>query len=106
MTRYVLCLTTIGSVRDGEKIARHLVQKKLAACVNVVSGAISFYFWKKKFCRDREALLFIKTIRSKLPRVESELHTVHPYELPEFIVLPISSGSHRYLKWLASAIKA
>ena len=93
-------------MRDGEKIARQLVKKKLVACVNVIPGVASFYYWKKKFCRDREVLLVIKTIRSKLSLLEKELHKIHPYELQEFIALPISGGSRRYLKWIESGVKA
>jgi len=102
----LLCLTTVSSFKTGEKIARHLVRKKLAACVNVIPGAVSFYHWKKKLCRSAEAILFIKTNRSTVALLEKELHKIHPYELPEFVILPISGGSRRYLKWIEDSLKA
>lgn len=105
MPQQVICLTTVGSRRDGEKIARRLVRKKLAACVSVIPSAISFYHWKKKPCRDREAVLLIKTTKGRLKALEGELRRIHPYELPEFIVLPIIGGSRRYLRWLAAGVK-
>lgn len=100
----VVCLTTVGSLRDGEKIARYLAQKRLAACVNIIPGVVSFYRWKKKLCRDREVVLLIKTTKSRLPSLQKELHRLHPYELPEFIVLSIIKGSRRYLQWIQSCI--
>lgn len=105
MTSFVTCLTTVGSQRDGERIARRLVEKRLAACVNVIPAAISFYHWKKKLCRDKETILIIKTVRTKISSLERELHKIHPYELPEFIVLPIAKGSRRYLRWIRENVK-
>ncbi len=102
---YTVCLTTVGKRRDAQKIARHLVKKKLAACVNLIPGAVSFYFWKGKFCRDREVLLLMKTTASGCRRLERELKKVHPYKLPEFVALPISHGSGRYLRWIRAAVK-
>ena len=105
LTRHIICLTTAGSLQDGEKIARRLVEKRLAACVNVLPGAVSFYHWKKKLCRDKEAILVIKTVRTKISSLEKDLHKIHPYELPEFIVLPIAEGSRRYLRWIRENVK-
>jgi periplasmic divalent cation tolerance protein len=106
MPRAVVCLTTVGSRRDGEKIARYLVTKKLVACVNILPGALSLYIWKKKLCRDREVLLLIKTIPKKVPALEAALRKIHPYELPEFLVLPVLGGSRKYLKWLLEGVKS
>jgi periplasmic divalent cation tolerance protein len=105
MSRYVACLTTFGSPRDAEKAARRLVRKKLVACANLLPGVVSFFFWKSRFCRDREVLLIMKTTSSKIPSLEKELHQIHPYELPELIVLPIVGGSRRYLNWLAGGVR-
>lgn len=105
MPKYVLCLTTVGSRKSAEKIAEHLVSKKCVACVSVVPGITSFYFWKKKLCREGETQLVMKTLSGKLKKLEKELNLVHPYELPEFVVLPILKGSADYLKWLERAVK-
>jgi len=106
LTKQIICLTTVGSLQDGEKIARRLVEKRLAACVNILPGAVSFYHWKKKLCREKEVILMIKTTRRARTQLERELHRIHPYELPEFVVLPIVGGSRRYLKWLLGEGKA
>jgi periplasmic divalent cation tolerance protein len=105
MASFVTCLTTVGSQRIGERIARRLVERRLAACVNVVPGVVSFYHWKKKLCRETEVILMMKTTKSKIPSLEKELRHIHPYELPEFIVLPIIKGSTDYLKWLETEVK-
>src|SRR3989338_6932420 len=96
----MVCLTATSSRREGEKIARELVGKRLASCVNLVSGVTSFYRWKGKFCRDTEVVLLIKTTGSKVPMVEKTLRQIHSYEPPEFVVLPIVGGSRRYLDWV------
>lgn len=102
--KFILCLTTVGKLSQGEKIARHLVRKRLAACVNVLPGVVSFYHWKKNLCRDREALLVIKTTAAKVRSLEQELRKIHPYELPEFVILPIIGGSQKYLKWVKGSV--
>ena len=106
MSEFVICLTTVGSRRDAEKIARRLVREKLAACVNLLPGALSFYHWKKKLRRDREVVLIMKTAASKISSLEKELQKIHPYDLPEFVVLPMIGGSRRYLNWLKGEIRS
>ncbi len=98
----VVCLTTTASRQSGEKIANHLVRNRYAACVNIVPGLTSVYYWKKKLCCEPEVLLIIKTLASRVSSVEKALKKIHPYELPEFIVLPIVKGSRAYLDWIAS----
>ncbi len=105
MLKTVVCLTTVGKRKDAERIARRLVAGKFAACVNVVAGLVSHYRWKGKICRDAEFLLVMKTAASKVKRLEKELRTIHPYELPEFVVLPIAGGSSRYLKWILEGVR-
>jgi periplasmic divalent cation tolerance protein len=100
----VVCLTTVATKRQAEKIARGLLEKRLVACINIIPGALSFYHWNKKLCRDSELILILKTTRSKVSALEKELHRLHPYELPEWIVLPTTGGSRRYLKWLRSEV--
>jgi len=97
----VVCLTTVAKKRDAEKIAAHLVERRLAACVQIVPGLTSHYRWKGKVRRDREFLLVMKTKASKTKVLEMEMAKVHPYELPEFVVWPLKAGSARYLAWIA-----
>lgn len=87
------------------KIARAVVQKRLAACVNVVRSPVeSFYTWKGKLESAHEHLLLIKTTAARLPQLEREVKRLHTYDVPEFIALPITEGSRDYLFWLTEAI--
>jgi periplasmic divalent cation tolerance protein len=87
------------------KIARAVVQKRLAACVNVVrSPAESFYTWKGKLESAREHLLVIKTTAKRLPQLEREVLRLHSYDIPEFIALPLVAGSSKYLSWLSQSV--
>ncbi len=102
MKEFRLVLTTVPNEEVGRRIARTLVEERLAACVNVSPAVTSFYWWDKKLVEDRELILLIKTKALLLERLESRLKELHPYEVPEFIALPIASGSRDYLGWLAA----
>jgi periplasmic divalent cation tolerance protein len=100
-----LVLATCGTLTEGRLIARSVVSKRLAACVNVVlSPADSYYTWKGKLERAREYLLVIKTTAKRLTELEKEVKRLHTYDLPEFLALPISAGSNRYLSWLEASV--
>jgi periplasmic divalent cation tolerance protein len=81
-------------------LARALVESRLAACVNILSGARSIYYWQGKVCDEEEALLVIKTRSGLLEELTKTILTLHPYEVPEVIAVPIVGGSPSYLKWL------
>jgi periplasmic divalent cation tolerance protein len=102
MTDVVLILTTMPDDPRSDEVARTLVDERLAACVNVHGPMMSTYRWKGKVECDRERQLIIKTTRDRVSALESRLRSLHPYELPEFIVVPVESGSEAYLKWVAS----
>ncbi|MEL9990446.1 MAG: divalent-cation tolerance protein CutA [Thermoproteus sp.] len=89
---------------EGEKIAQFLVERKLAACVNIAQ-VDSIYRWEGRVERDREALLIIKTRAERLPELIRELKSVHPYKVPEIIALPIVDGNPDYLRWLEEATR-
>jgi len=97
----VLFCTT--SLEESEKIARILVEERLAACVNV-ADVNSYFRWKKEFFKDREALLIIKTEKSKVNRINERIREVHSYELPEIIALPIVAGYDKYLAWIDESV--
>ena len=98
-----LALVTCPSLGEARKIARAVVGKHLAACVNIHSAKVeSIYHWKGKVETAREHLLLIKTTARRIKALEREVLRLHSYETPEFLVLPISSGSHAYLRWLAT----
>lgn len=81
-------------------MAQELVSRRLAACVNVVPGVRSFYWWKDRVQVDNEVLLIIKTRVELLPQLEAALRELHSYEVPEFVVVPITDGSAAYLNWI------
>jgi periplasmic divalent cation tolerance protein len=94
-------LVTCGTREEARRIARSVVRKRLAACVNLVPLPLeSVYRWKGRVERAKEFLLVIKTIAGKLARLEKLVVVLHSYELPEFLVLDIAGGSAGYLKWL------
>jgi len=97
----VIVLTTIATSTDGEALARTLVAERLAACVNLLPEMRSIYQWKGELTADRERQLIIKTTEARLDALRARLHQLHPYEVPEFLVLPITGGSIEYLRWLA-----
>ncbi len=104
MTDKLLVLTTAGSEAEARKIAEALVERKLAACVNIVPGVHSVYRWEGKVEGAEEYLLLIKTSKSREEQVGSAIRELHSYELPECIAIPIESGSEEYLKWLGDSV--
>ena len=106
MTDRVVVLSTVATPEDAERIARALVERGLAACVNVVPGVTSFYRWKGKLEKDEERLLVIKTRTERLPALQEALVSLHPYEVPEAIALPIEGGHEPYLRWLDENVNA
>jgi periplasmic divalent cation tolerance protein len=100
---YVIVLTTIGLDVDPALLGRQLVEERLAACVNVLPEMDSFFRWRGAVERDQERQVIIKTQAARLTALERRLHDLHPYELPEFLVIPIRQGSEGYLKWLSSS---
>lgn len=105
MTDKVVVYTTCGNITEAESIARNLIDNRLAACVNVVPGLLSYYRWQGKVENDAELLLMIKTAGSLIDEVRNALETLHSYDLPEMIVLPIIGGSPNYLEWLEQEVQ-
>jgi periplasmic divalent cation tolerance protein len=101
-TKFRLVLVTCGSLPEARKIARAVVEKHFAACVNIFTLPVeSLYTWKGKLERAREHLLLIKTTAKRVNALEREVLRLHSYDAPEFLVLPIAAGSRAYLRWLA-----
>lgn len=100
----VVAFSTVASPEDAERVARALVEERLAACVNVVPGLVSYYRWKGRVERDDELLLVIKTARPRVEAMRARLVELHPYEVPELIVLPVQGGHPPYLAWLAESV--
>jgi len=99
-TDKVVVLITTSSEEEAHKIAELLVNKKKAACVNIVPRVDSLFWWKDKLDSARESLLLVKTKASLFPDILKLVKRMHSYEVPEIIALPIIDGSEDYLKWL------
>lgn len=102
MEDFILILVTASSEEEAKKIAQSLVEKRLAACVNIIKDVQSVFRWKGKISDEKELLLIIKTRKKLYKNVEEEIKTLHAYEVPEIIALPIISGSKDYLYWIDS----
>jgi periplasmic divalent cation tolerance protein len=103
---HVIVLTTIGLDVDPASLGRALVEERLAACVNVLPEMDSFFRWRGAVERDQERQVLIKTTVARLPELERRLHELHPYELPEFLVLSVRQGSEAFLRWVTASTSA
>jgi periplasmic divalent cation tolerance protein len=100
MTDKIVVLSTAGSQEEAHRLATHLVEKRAAACVNILPAVQSIYRWKRAVEDAQEWLLIIKTRRPLLPALKRELRAVHSYEVPEMIALPVVDGLEEYLNWI------
>ena len=101
--KYRVVLVTAPKITVARKLAKLVLEERLAACVNIVRGVESHYWWEGKVCRDAEVLLVMKTAKARLKALEEQVLAAHPYDMPEFVVLPIESGSKRYLDWISTS---
>lgn len=102
--QYGIVLTTVASEKQGKAIAEVLLTEKLAACINIFPIE-SLYIWQDKINQDREWQLIIKTRLKLLPEITAKIQSIHDYEVPEIIALPIINGENSYLQWLANSVK-
>ena len=105
MTDKRIVLSTAGSEEEARRIARHLVENRLAACVNIVPRIESVYRWKDKVESGAEWLLLIKTSAGRFAEVQAAIRTLHSYELPECVVVNVEDGSAEYLEWLGESVE-
>ena len=106
MTEYIQVLTTVENKADAEKIAKNLVEKRIAACVQIIGPLTSYFQWQGKLDSAQEYLCLIKSRADLFPALEAEIKSMHPYEVPEILATPITKGGKDYLNWLASELKA
>ena len=104
MTNKRIVLSTAGSEEEARKLAQALVERRLAACVNVVGPIQSVYRWKGAVESAPEHLLVIKTTAAAFPRVRDAIRELHSYELPECVMLSVDAGSEDYLKWIGESV--
>ncbi|HEY3571035.1 MAG TPA: divalent-cation tolerance protein CutA [Thermoanaerobaculia bacterium] len=102
--RAIVVLTTVGTEEQAYLIAREIVARRQAACVNVVPGIRSIYRWKGKICKDGELMLIVKTLESELVGVQDTIRELHSYELPEILSFNVSYGEPRFLEWIAGSV--
>ena len=100
----MIVLTTCGNDEDAASLARALVERREAACVNAVSQVASTYRWKGELQQDQETLLIIKTTAARLSAVERTVRELSKYELPELIALPVAAGGADYLQWIRESV--
>jgi periplasmic divalent cation tolerance protein len=99
-----LVLTTAANPDDARRLARTLVEERLAACATLIPAAESIYRWEGRIESAAETLLLLKTAPDQLAALQARLHELHPYDTPEFLVLPVEAGSDRYLAWLHACL--
>ena len=102
---YYLFLVTVPTIDEGQKIARNLVESKLAACVNIIKNISSIFRWKGEIEEDSEHLLLIKTTEEKSDLLIQKINEIHSYSEPECIGIKIEKGSETYLKWIKESVK-
>ncbi len=102
---YVVLLITASNIEEANKIAEVLLNQRKAACVNIVPGVSSLFWWQDKLDSAQESLLIVKTKASLLPEVISLVKGVHSYDVPEIIALPIVGGNQDYLEWIDKEVK-
>ncbi len=100
MTDKRILLVTVPDRETGERTAHRLLEKRIAACVQVLPGIESFYHWEGKLERSEELLLIIKTKDSLMAEVEREVRSIHPYKVPQIVAVPILWGHKPYMAWI------
>ncbi len=101
--KFAIALVSVPDMKTARALARAALQGRLIACANLIPKMESHYWWRGKIESGAEVLLILKTQKVRLPALEKLILAKHPYETPEFLVLPLSAGNQRYLDWLAKS---
>jgi periplasmic divalent cation tolerance protein len=104
MSDALVVLTTVARAEDAEYIAREMVERRLAACVNLLPPVTSVYRWQGEVTREQEHLLLMKTHKDRFEALRARLVEIHPYETPEVIALPVVAGHAAYLQWIDESL--
>ena len=105
MVNYIVILVTTKDTKQAQSIANGLLQDKLVACANIVGGVRSLFWWQGRIDSAKEVLLVLKTKKGSFKKVAARVKTLHSYQNPEIIALPIATGSRDYLKWIDASLK-
>lgn len=100
----IVVVTTVGTEEQANLIAREIVARRQAACVNILPGVRSFYRWKGKICQDGELLLIAKTLEEEFEALAETIRELHTYDLPEILAFAVTRGSEDFLGWIASSV--
>jgi periplasmic divalent cation tolerance protein len=101
---YIVVFITVNDTEEAQKIAKALVKRRQAACVNIMPGVTSHFWWKDKLDTAAECLVIAKSKESLLPEIIKSVRKIHSYSIPEIIALPIIDGSREYLEWIDSEV--
>jgi len=104
VTNKVVVLVTAGKLAEAKRIAKHLIEERLAACVNITPPVRSIYRWEGRIAQDQEVLMIIKSTRELFPELKAAVSKHHSYKIPEVLCLPIVDGSEEYLEWMDAAV--
>ena len=102
--RAIVVVTTVGTEEQAYTIAREIVARRQAACVNIVPGIRSIYRWKGKICKDGELLLIVKSLEEEFEGICSTIRELHSYELPEILSFNVTQGEKTFLDWIAGSV--
>src|SRR3954454_22319007 len=102
--RGIVVVTTVGNEEQAYTIAREIVARRQAACVNILPGVRSIYRWKGKICKDGELMLVVKTLAEEFDSVSATIRELHSYELPEILSFQMNRGEANFLEWIASSV--
>lgn len=102
--RAIAVVTTVGTEEQAYLIAREIIARRQAACVNILPGVRSIYRWQGKICKDGELLLVIKTLEDEFEGVATTIRELHSYELPEILSFSVSRGERNFLEWIAASV--
>ncbi len=104
MTEYIQVVTTVAQKSDAVNIAKILLEKRLAACVQIIESVESFFWWENKIDRAEEFLCVIKSRKNMYEKLEKEIKKVHPYDVPEILAVQIENGNWDYLSWMSEEL--
>jgi periplasmic divalent cation tolerance protein len=102
---FAFIITTVSTEKEGRMIANELVKNKLAACVNIVPKVYSVYEWDNAIQNETEVMLIIKTTKAREKEIYQTVQSLHSYDTPELITLPIENGSDTYLRWVENSVQ-
>jgi periplasmic divalent cation tolerance protein len=102
--RAIVMVTTVGTEEQANLIAREIIARRQAACVNIIPGIRSIYRWQGKICKDGELLLVVKTLQQEFEGVAATIRELHSYELPEILSFGVSQGDQGFLDWIESSV--